>query len=151
MFAVTGRLKVIPQRIYYTALYPALEYCCELWKVTGGEGWTVRAQRGGIIRGLLEGRQLVYSKERVSEGLTPKPFREESALETRGQWYKIVTVPSYKNCAFSCQLFFPGSGLAREGEQGREGKPTSSYLPGAGFQEWQSWKINLKWRLQLCD
>ena len=30
MFAVTGRLKVIPQRIYYTALYPALEYCCEL-------------------------------------------------------------------------------------------------------------------------
>ena len=31
--------------------------------------------------------------ERVSEGLPQKPFRKESALETRGQWYKITTVP----------------------------------------------------------
>lgn len=78
MSAVAGWFKVIPQRIYYAVLSPSLEYCCELGEVNrrrrlGSQSpagrnnqWTA----GGAAVGVLQGR--------VCEGLTPKPFREES-------------------------------------------------------------------------
>lgn len=56
----------------------------------------------------------MYPNEKVSEDLPPKPFREESALETKDQGSKITTAPSRKNCAF-CQFLCSGPGLGREG------------------------------------
>lgn len=72
----------------------------------------------------------MYPNERVSEGLTQIPFREESALEARGQWYSITIVPSHKKVALSCQFLVLRPGLEREGVswEKRESQPYSAYL-----------------------
>lgn len=71
----------------------------------------------------------MYPNERVSEGLTQTLFREESALETRGQWYSISIVPSHKNAAFSCRFLILRPDLAREGVswEKKESQPYSIY------------------------
>lgn len=49
------------------------------------DGQNPGVEEGRIVSSLLGERQLTYIHERVSEGLPQKPFRGESALDTRGQ------------------------------------------------------------------
>lgn len=72
----------------------------------------------------------MYPNEKVSEGLTQTRFREELDLETKGQWYSITSVPSYKNAAFSCQFLILRPDLAREGVswEKKESQLYSAYL-----------------------